>query len=1062
MRKQIFILLLVAFALKADAQNRILEGIVLDSMTNKPLQSATIHALQSTYNSIADNSGRFSLTVNNTDTLIINSLGYLKKELVLNRRNTSVTIQLTRSEAPSLQDVVLNTGYQSIPKERSTGSFVHINDKLINRSVGSNILDRLRGVTSSLLFDDKTNSHTALTIRGLGTLTTSDAVSSPLIVVDNFPYQGDINNINPNDVKSITILRDAAAASIWGAKAGNGVVVITTKKGRSDRKLRVSASSSFTVADKPDLFAISQMSSSDFIDVEESLFDKGYYDGILEDTYEYPVVSPVVEILQKQRLGQITKEDAVNAINQLRDIDVRNGYLKYFYRRSTLQQHTVSIAGGTDKLSYYEALGYDRNMTSLKGNQDNRVTWRSTITLRPVTKLSIQNNTVVSLANASINSPLPIYSMQGSVLYPYASFANRKGQVLPIERDYSASFKDTAGVGRLLDWQYFPIDELNNADNSTQRMDVIIGTRATYSFLPFLKGELNYQFESQHNTSRNYYSQQTYFTRNLINLFTNLSNNNVLYGVPMGGILDLSDLKSTTHDARAQLDYNQVLSGKHEITAIAGIELRQTRTTGHSSRTYGFDENHLTSLNVNFDEQYPILDDLPYGHTIPNSVHFTELLDRMVSMYANASYSFKHRYVVSLSGRKDASNILGVETNNKWKPLWSAGAAWNFSKEPFYHFKFLPYLKLRMSYGHSGNVNNSISALTTLTYFTTNGTEISNLPYAQVSNPPNPDLTWENIATFNAAVDFTLKSDLLNGSIEYYEKKSSDLIAAVPADITLAGSASFFRNSANLNGRGIDVTLNAHIFDRQFKWLTTFLFSYDRVKVSKYNQTVIPRNAVGNDGSITPIIGQAPYTIVSYKWGGLDEEGNPIGFLEGKKSNDYTSIISKAGINDLTISGSAVPQYFGGLMNTFDYKGIELSFNIVYKMGFYFRKPTINYSNLFNYGISNADYTKRWQKPGDEKNTTVPRLMYPADYYRDRFYQLSTATVENGSNIRLQDIRVSYNIPLKNRFFKAAQLYLYANNLGIIWRQNGDHIDPEAYNTFPSPFSLTVGFQLDF
>lgn len=1045
-------------------QQKTIVGKITELNTGKKLEGVIIRSALNHTQSISDTFGEFQIKTAGIDTLIFSRDNYEEMKIPVNNSlNDSLLVEMKKNNYTRLEDVIVNTGYQTIPQERSTGSFVQIDNNLFNRSTGPNVLDRLNGVANSVLFDNN-SSHPPITIRGLGTLSVSQSAgtSSPLIVLDNFPYEGDINNINPNDIESITVLRDAAAASIWGAKAGNGVIVINTKKAHYNQPVNLSLNSNVTISQKPDLFAVSQMSTSDFIDVEQYLFANGFYDADLSDTQNWPIVSPVVEILNEQRNGSLSPDQATQKINALRKLDVRNDYLKYFYRPAVQQQYSIALSGGKESISYLSSFGFDKNLSSLVGDQDNRITWNTQLSLTPVKKLSIKVSMMSTWAGINTNSPLPINLTDGKNIYPYAQIADANNNALSLPKDFSNNLKDTAGGGNLLDWNYRPLQELNLADNSSKRNDLLLNFDANYLVSKFMNVEIKYQFENESNGTKDYYSQQTYFTRDLINLFSSVDGNNVSRIIPLGGILDLGNYATVSHSARTQIDYNRTFNRTSSISAIAGGEIRQSQITGSSYRTYGYNDENLTSSSVNFATQYPILDGLPFSPTIPNYTDFTGLLNRIVSVYANASYTYDNKYIFSLSARKDASNILGVSTNNKWKPLWSAGAAWKFSDEKFYHLTFLPLLKLRITYGYSGNVNNTIPALTTLDYTSLNYSGISNLPYAMVANPPNADLRWEKIGMFNAALDFSSKNNIVNGSIEYYTKLSTDVIAPVPADVTLTGSPSLFKNSADLKGKGVDLTLNSMILDHKFKWESSLLFSYNKVIVTKYspyNNT--PSSNVGEGGNILPIVGQNPYNVISYKWDGLNpENGNPQGFLNKQESEDYPSITSQATWNDLVIDGPAIPIYFGAFRNTFSYHHFSLSFNISYKLGYFFRKNTINYTNLFDSWIGNGDFEKRWQKPGDEKHTNVPSMVYPSDYYRDLFYQESDATVEKGDEIRLQDLNISYDLSPKNKKLNF-HFYLYANNLGILWKANKDGLDPDANNGIPIPSSISVGCKIN-
>lgn len=1063
MKQLLTILIFFTAVSLLNAQQRIISGKIIDATSTKELAGVTIRSAIGHNISISDSSGIFHIGAEENDTLFFSSVGFLLYTVEINTNNSSrLTIAMLRDRNTRLTDVVVYTGYQIVPKERSTGSFVQVDKELLNRATGSNIINRLVGITSSVLFDNNP-SHPPVTIRGIGTLTNAYDITSPLIVLDNFPYEGDINNINPNDIESVTILRDAASASIWGAKAGNGVIVINSKKSKYNQPAQFSINTNITVAQKPDLFAVSQMTSSDFIDVEQFLFHKGFYDADIVDSFNFPVITPVIQILNQQRNGQISPSDANAQIDALRSIDVRNDYLRYLYRKAVQQQYSLALSGGKENISYRTSIGFDNNLAAFAGNEDNRITFNSEFATRPIKNLFIRIGATGVWAKSYNNSPIPISIGQSKDLYPYAELADNSGNAQTIERDYRSQFKDTAGNSKLLNWDYKPLDELNNADNFSIRNSHLLFLDVRYTVTPSISASVKYQFHDEKNTNNNYYSAETYYTRNLINLFSAVEGDNVNRAIPLGGILDLQNFETISHGVRGQLDYNKTFQKKHLISAITGAEIRQSKTKGTVYRTYGYDEENLTSVNVNYIDRYPIINGLNYSPVIPNRTDFTGLLNRIISAYANASYTYRNKYTISGSARKDASNILGVSTNNKWKPLWSAGLGWKVCNENFYHKTWLPLLKLRLTYGSSGNVNNAISALTTLQYVTTNRSRISTLPYAQVVSPPNEDLRWEKISTTNMGLDFSSKNGIVNGTIEYYFKKSTDVIAGTPVDVTIFGGTSLEKNSAILFGKGIDISLNATILDRNVKWESSILYSHNKVEVSKYLLPSAPYINVGEGGNIAPLEGQNPYNVISYKWGGLNAmNGNPIGYLDNKKSEDYYSIINGATWDDLVISGSAIPESFGAWRNMFSYKHLSVSVNLTYKFGYHFRKRTINYTDLFGSGVANGDFEKRWQNPGDETKTSIPSMVYPIDYYRDVFYLRTESTVRKGDHVRLQDISLAYNVSRDKPQTPQLHFYLYFSNLGILWRANKDNIDPDTNFNYPVPFSVSAGCKIDF
>jgi hypothetical protein len=417
--------------------------------------------------------------------------------------------------------------------------------------------------------------------------------------------------------------------------------------------------------------------------------------------------------------------------------------------------------------------------------------------------------------------------------------------------------------------------------------------------------------------------------------------------------------------------------------------------------------------------------------------------------------------MLSLSARRDESNLFGVNSNQKGVPLWSAGLAWNLMQEPFWRAGWLSYLKLRLTYGYSGNVDNSRSAYTTIAYQPNN--PYIHIPYADILNPPNPELRWERVGMLNTGMDFALRGERLSGSIDFFIKKAKDLISPAPVDPT-TGFNQLYINSGRTRGRGVDLQLNSRNLKGALAWNTTLLFSWNRNKVTDYYNSATTSAFYVSDGlALNPVGGRDVYGIYSYRWAGLDPQtGDPRGYVQGQVSKDYNALVNSSTLGDLHYEGSAIPVYYGALRNTLSWRGISLSANITYKLGYFFRKTSINYSDLFSRWTGSSDYALRWQKPGDESRTSVPSLVYPADANRDQFYTYSEATVARGDHIRLQDLRLGYQLEReRSRWlpFRQAELFVYAANLGILWRANKWGIDPDYGNGLPSPRTISLGLK---
>ncbi len=1057
MKLFITIICLLCCYLPANAQTRpsALSGTVSYGQPASPLSNCTLLFSRSGKTTTTNSLGQFSLLFDGSpDTLMISHIGFASSLIVVspNMASSPLNVQLT-PVTTNLEDVTVSTGYQSVAKERATGSFVLVNNELLNRRVSTNIIDRLQGIVSGLAFNKSDARGTeSLSIRGRSTIT-SDA--SILIVVDNFPYEGALENINPNDVESITVLKDAAAASIWGARAGNGVIVITTKKGRFNQKTMVDINSSISVGTKPDQFYVPKMKTTEVIDIEKMLFDKGYYNSLLTNTTMSPVVSPVVEILQQQKLGTLSPAQATAQIDALRAVDNRTDLDRYAYHQSVGQQYALHLSGGSAAVAYAVSGGYNRDFGQL-GQQNERISLLSRTTAALTSKLQV--NTSFSFVQS--NAADIIYPSAASI-YPYERLANDNGNSLRNVRGYRNVFIEQQQQKGFLNGSYYPLDDARLNDNTTRITDIRLAVGSKYQLFKWASAEFNYQFQKQSSQNQDLMAEASYEARDLINQYTQV---NLVTGaitgraIPIGSILDVANVFSAAHNGRAQLNINHTL-GRHRISFIGGGEVRQIRAGNNRIRYYGYDPEILTTRTVNFDSSY-LLFPFGYNSRIPGAPGAgSATLDRYFSLFANAAYTWQNRYTLSGSVRKDASNYFGVATNQRGVPLWSAGGKWDVSRETFYKLKWLPLLALRLTYGYSGNINKSLTAYTTAY----SGTNSLNMPFFGIQTPPNANLRWERVKMLNAAIDFRTRNSRLDGSAEVYYKKGLDLIGTGPLDPT-SGLSTFKGNIADMEGKGVDLTLNTINLKGAVSWTTHLLCSYAADKVTGYS--VVPDvGSVLANVTISPVIGNPVFGIYSYYWAGLDPlTGDPQGYVNKEVSKNYTTLLAP-GIAGLKYHGFARPVFFGSLRNHVSWKGLSISANIIYKLKYYFRRKSIDYTALYNTLTTHPDYSNRWQVHGDEKRTQVPSLVYPSVSNRDQFYSRSEILVEKGDHIRLQDIGINYDMSalVKNRFhIRHLEIYGYLNNLGIIWKANKAGIDPDYQQVAPIVSTFSFGIRAGF
>ena len=1065
MKKFLLFIVLATLCLffRAEAQTNFkIKGRVTDSSDNRPIQGATIKIISSKVTTSTNEKGEFYInSPANTGRLLISYIGYKTIQVSFDATvKADLYISLAENKNILNEVSIVSTGYQTLPKERMTGSFVQVDSALLNRNISTNILDRLNGVTSGVLFNNNGDSQygqSSIEIRGRATLFSNP---NPLIIIDNFPYDGDPANINPNDVESITILKDAAAASVWGSRSGNGVIVITTKKGHLNGEPTVSFNANTTVGTKPNLYYLPQLTSAQHIGVEQFLYNQGAYDNAISSGYQ--ALSPAITIFNNTTNGTISKADSLLAINKLKGYDSRQQLLKYFYRPSVNQQYQASVSGGSANQKYFFSAGYDKNLSNSVGNSYDRITLNGSNTYYFLkNKLELFTNIVYT---GSTTKSVPVLS---ATSYPYDQLADANGNPLAIANTLSIPYASTAGNGQLLNWLYKPLQELDNGYSGTTSSltDYRVNLSLTYKILKGLKASALYNYEKGFNVSNNLNELQSYYTRNLINTYSEIdpTSGAVTYPIPVGAILNTSQTNSTSNNGRFQLNYDTDW-GKNTLSLLAGTEIKNYNTFFNSNALYGYNPETATDQNqaVNFATYYPYY----YGYNsslIPTNTSELGTTNRFFSVYFNGAYTYDQKYIFSLSARKDESNLFGVSANQKGVPLGSAGLSWIANKEDFYAIDWLPQLKLRATYGYTGNVNTSVSAY--LTAVASQLAQLYNAYATTIVNPPNPSLRWEVDRNVNVGVDFGTKDNRITGSIDYWRKSGLDLIGNSPI-APQTGVTLYTGNSANTLTKGIDLQINSINLRGKLKWLTTFLYNYDKNLVTEYRVSNGTNLNVVSANYANPLAGYPYYAIFSFKYAGLNATGDPQGYLNGKISTDYTSIMNSTNRSDLVYNGSATPTSFGSLRNTFSYKAFNASINITYKLGYYFRRSSLNNGTLYSaspYNYQMADYNNRWQKPGDELHTNVPALVYPDDINRDDLYTYSNALVVNGGNVRLQDFRLGYTIA-KTPFlpFRNLNLFAFINNIGILWRANKYHIDPDYPTSIPAVRTIAIGLKADF
>jgi TonB-linked SusC/RagA family outer membrane protein len=1093
----------------------IFKGKVLDEIGN-PMPGATVKPKGSKKITKTGNNGDFSILASRKGTLEISFIGYVNKEISLRGLNpdNSISVTLNPSQNELSEVNIVSTGYQDIPKDRAPGSFEIISKEQLQHSNSPNLIRRLEGITTSMDFNNPNNGNAnlssgtrrsplvGLTIRGKNTLQPpgfgadlSTNSGQILIVIDGVPSPYSIDQVNPDDVESINVLKDAAAASIWGSRASNGVIVIKTKKGSYNKPVTVSFNTNVNVSEKIDLFYKKPMSTSDFVDAQIQKYNTYHSIPVPDPTDLYvpqPYLSPVEEIINDQRLGQITEAEAKAKLDDLRDNDVRRDLDKYFLRPSLNQNYGLALDGGSQKYAYRLSGSYSNTRENTRPSSNDKYNLSYNVSLKLIKNLSVQ--AIVSYNESQSTDQPQQNRLVANPFYtgfnPYARLADDAGNPLVIPRNYRPKFLQLLANhygDKILDMSFRPLDDMKQGYYKSANRNLNLNLNANYQINPIFNASLTYGYNYGQDEINLLNGANSFYTREWINIFTTREDYADPYtGIPMplkkliplGGFYTTQFTKQNIQTLRGQLNADKTWNGKHQLNAFAVIDIGQFYSLMRTQQLYGYDDKTLKSNNsLPFGVEYNRLFSDPQSGLSSAIIPFFpgDLLGtktRTLSFSSNAAYTYDNRYTLSASIRRDLSSTSGPTTNKGGTPYISVGGLWNLGHEKFYPFEWLPLLQLRATYGYNGNINSSVPSRPFINYVNAPSFGGNMLPYAATNYVSNSELRPERSKMLNLGLNFGFRGNRLTGSVEYFIRNTSDLINEGRLDPT-SGYATAIYNIANLRSWGSDVTLNSvNLQTAMFRWTSNLTFTYNRVKIlNLFNQNLPTADQFL---SLANVEGYELSRIAAFRWAGLDpltgdprgydSNGNILSIPSDPLSPNFTKI-SSVPVSSLRYFGSAVPVYYGALRNTFSYASFSLTAAFQYKLGYYFRKTPsdiILYDQLIQNNILGAaEFAKKWQNPGDEKNTNVPSLTFPTNENRDYFYRFSEINVLKADHIRLQEINLSYAFRKTNWFVKNPRIYANITNLGIIWRANKEGIDPDA-NDYPRPRTYGFGLSANF
>ena len=941
-------LLLCSTAAMAQSQK---SGVIKDA-NGEPLIGVTVLEQGTSNGTVTDVNGRYTLKTTKPNAKL--KVSYIGYESQIITPGQSVT--LSANDA-TLNEVVV-VGYGTMRRKDVTSSITTVNAKDLDKGVYTDPAQMLQGKVAGLVISSTgdPNGSSSITLRGSSSLREGEAMQ-PYYVIDGIPGM-DISMVAPDDIESIDVLRDATATAIYGSKAANGVIIITTKKG-AEGKTNVSYN--------------------------------GYvaFDNALKTL-------DMASAAELRASGEVVEDEGANTDWQ--DEVLRTG---------VSHNHNLSISGGNKQTKYIASLNYIDHDGVIRGTEMNRVNGRALIT----TKVLKDRLTLSAGINAmrGVHKGVPVGQRGESVL----DAMNYYSPTNPVRNEDGSWFKSDIGSQN-----YNPLSMINEDSNEFEwrRMQYI--GKASLDIIDGLVLNANYSY----NNKQKVYS---YYNSSLSQL-------------PYGGTKGKAHRDTRMgHDQTFEtyLNYDLTLAKVHKLSLMAGYSWEErVNNDGFGVSVYNFYNDQLGFKNLAYGNFINGMSDVDSG---------VEEIVRNISFYGRANYSYDGKYLLQATVRRDGSSVFGA--NNRWGTFPSVSAAWNIAEESFMKGGIFDQLKLRAGYGVSGNALGfgaysayTLFGLNSGSSFTYNGVTYSKIEATQNGNK---DLKWETTKMFNVGVDFAFLDSRLSGSIEFYSKKTSDLIWSYDVSTNIYPVGYMNANVGDITNTGIELTINAvPVKTKDFTWQTTVNLAHNKNKVDKlsnkkfsvdYKDWGDPNiGGISSNGEVERIKeGESLGTFWTYEWAGYNEHGQSTYYVHdattGERTGEVTTTPEK---KDKTKVGCALPKVTYGWNNTLTYKKWALTAFFQGNIGNKIMNATrAHYSNkaLLSAGKNVlADALK------DKYFTSDNTYYYPSDRY-----------LENGSFFRLSTLSLAYTFDNLDGWLKSVQVYGTAKNVFTITGYKG--LDPD-------------------
>lgn len=1032
-----FLAIVVSATLWAAVQQEIrISGTVISD--GEPLPGVSVQIKGETTGTITDMDGKYSISAPSDAILVFRFVGLKTVEQPVNGRNMiNVTLE---SDSKELDEVMV-VAYATAKKYSFTGAASTVKGDEIAKLQVASVSRALEGTVSGVqasAASGQPGTDAEVRIRGIGSI---NASSAPLYVVDGVPFDGSVNSINPDDIASMTVLKDAASAALYGSRGANGVIIITTKQGQTDSKTTVNVKASFGGSNRA-VRDYDRIGTNDYF----QLYWEALRNQYAKDTENYTPATAATQASKDlvtklmgdgpnpygtnypQPVG--TDGKLVDGARPLWDFDWSDAMEQQALRTEL----NLNVSGGGQKNQYFFSAGYlnDKGIALESGYQ--RFNLRSNITSEMTSWL--KGGVHMSFAHSMQNYPVSSDTKTSNVI--------NAGRTMPgfypiYEVNADGSLKTDANGELIPDFgSYRPSGSTSNwnlpatlpLDKSERMKDEFSGrTFLEVTFIPGLKFKTSFNFD-------------------LIN-YNSLDFTNSLIGpsVTTGGGSSRVNTRTFSWTWNNIVTYDKTI-GEHHFNILAGQE----------AYSYRYDELSASRTKM----ALPDMPELVVGSQLTGGSGY-RIDYALAGYFTQLLYDYQSKYFFSASYRRDGSSRFAPET--RWGNFWSLGASWRIDRENFMisTSDWLSALTLKASYGAQGNDNLG-------TYYASKGLYaiVSNLgENALVSDRiATPKLKWETNLNFNVGIDFSLWNNRVSGSFDFFQRRSKDLLYSRPVAPSL-GYKSVDENVGALKNTGIELSLNGTLINTQdFIWKLGLNLTHYKNEV-----TELPLKDMPPSGVNKLAVGRSVYDFYTKEWAGVDpENGNPLWYMDILDKDDNvvgrgtTSVYKDA--TDYFVNKSSLPKIYGGFNTSFSYKGVELSAIFAYSVGGYIMNRDITMI-LHNGSSAGRAWSKeilnRWTP--ENRYTDVPALATTTNNWTS----YSTRFLQNNSYMRLKNLTLSYTLP-KQLVSKAAlsnvQVFVQSDNLFTIHRNQG--LDPEqgitglTYYRYPAMRSFTGGINVTF